>query len=329
VAAAEKLERRLEADSAVTGVVFAEQLPRQYHPNHQVEVDAGAVAPKDARGHVVASTSVDPKYLDVLGVPMLAGRWFSRSEATPDARVVVVNRAFVDRVMGGRNPIGRRIRYPRSSSADSPPWYEIIGVAPNMGTNSGWGPAGIYHPLVRSTIYPLNVAIRLRGAPSAFAPRLRAIATDVDPTLRLAEVMPLRDVVNPEVSFQQFWVRMTMIVSAMVLVISLVAIYAVMSFAVSRRTREIGVRMALGGTPRHIVSAVFAQPLRQLGIGLVAGVVLVAYMTGMMKTGLPSAGQLLMLGAYAVAMTAVCMIACVVPTRRARAVEPTDALRDY
>jgi ABC-type antimicrobial peptide transport system permease subunit len=173
------------------------------------------------------------------------------------------------------------------------------------------------------------MAIHVRGDPTAFGPHLRAIATDVETTLRLADVMPLRDVVSSDVRFHQFWVRMTMIVSAMVLVLSLVAIYAVMSFAVSRRTREIGVRIALGGRPRHIVRAVFAQPLRQLGIGLTAGVILVAYMTGMMKTGLPSAGQLLMLGVYAVAMTAVCMIACVVPTRRARAVEPTDALRDY
>ena len=329
LAAAQKLEQRLEADPAVTGVTFAEQLPRQYHPNHQVEVDAGAVAPKDARGHVVASTHVDPNYLDVLGVSMLSGRWFNRSDATADARVVVVNKAFVDRLMGGRNPIGRRIRYPRSSKAEPGPWYEIIGVAPDMGTNSGWGPAGIYHPLDRNTIYPLNVAVHVLGAPNAFVPRLRAIATDVDPTLRLAEVMPLREVVNPEVKFHQFWVRMTTIVSAMVLVLSLVAIYAVMSFAVSRRTREIGVRMALGGTPRHIVGAVFAQPMRQLGIGLAAGVVLVAWMTGMMKAGVPSAGQLLMLGAYAAAMTAVCLVACVVPTRRALAVEPTEALREY
>jgi len=329
VVAAQKLEQRLEADPAVAGVVFAEQLPRQFHPNHQVEVDAGAIAPRDARGHRLASTHVDPAYLDVLGVSMLSGRWFNRSEATPDARVVVVNKAFVDRLMGGKSPIGRRIRYPRAQHPELQPWYEIIGVAPDMGTNSGWGPAGIYHPLVRDSIYPLNMAIHVRGDPTAFRPRLRAIATDVETTLRLADVMPLRDVVNPEVRFNQFWVRMTMIVSAMVLVLSLFAIYAVMSFAVSRRTREIGVRIALGGRPRHIVRAVFAQPLRQLGIGLVAGVILVAYMTGMMKSGVPSAGQLLMLGAYAAAMTTVCLIACVVPTRRALSVEPTDALRDY
>jgi putative ABC transport system permease protein len=177
-------------------------------------------------------------------------------------------------------------------------------------------------------IYPLNVAIHLRGDPKAFMPRLRAVATDIDVTLRLAEVMPLRDVVNAEVAFHEFWVRMTMIVSAIVLLHSLVAIYAVMSFAVSRRTREIGVRVALGATPRRIVRAVFKQPLRQLGMGLVAGAALVAYLLGMMKGGMPSADQFLMLGGYTVLVAVVCLVACVVPTRRALAVQPTEALRE-
>ena len=340
-AAAQKLEARLEADPAVTGVVFAEKLPLQYHPNNQVEVDEGSLTPLDERGWVVASTRVDPRYLDVLGVSMLSGRWFNSSEAGPDGRVVVVNKAFVERVMGGKNPIGRRIRYPWRGLKDTLPWFEIIGVAPDMGTNSGWGPAGIYHPLVRATtrggsqlrfdpgqVYPLNVAIHVRGDPQAFAPRLRAIATDVDVTLRLAELMPLRNVVNAEVAFHQFWVKMTTIVSVMVLVFSLVAIYAVMSFAVSRRTREIGVRVALGATHGRIVRAVFKQPLRQLGMGLIAGTVLVWVLLGGMDNGLPSRDQWLFLGGYTAIMTAVCMIACVVPTRRALSVQPTEALRD-
>lgn len=328
LAAVREFEARLESDPAVAGVVFAEHLPRQYHPNHRIEVDEGAVAPLDARGHLVASADVDPRYLDVLGVGMLSGRWFSGSDATSGARVVVVNRAFVDRLMNGQNPIGRRIRYPRGQDPEAQPWFEVIGVAPDLGTNSGWGPAGIYHPLVRGAVYPLHAAIHLRGDPEGFTPSLRTIATDVDPTLRLAEVMPLRDVVNPAVEFHRFWVRMVTLVSAMVLVLSLVAIYAVMSFAVSRRTREIGVRVALGGTPRHVVRAVFAQPMRQLGIGIVAGLLLVAYMVGMMKS-VPPASDVLMLGAYAALMTAVCLVACIVPTRRALKVEPTEALRAY
>jgi putative ABC transport system permease protein len=327
-AAVRKLETRLESEPGVTGVAFAQHLPLQYHPNHQVEVDEGAVAPQDERGHLVGSSKVDPKYLDVLGVSMLSGRWFINSEARPDTRVAVVNKAFVDRVMGGKNPIGRRLRYVWSQDPESAPWFEIIGVAPDVGVRSGWGPAGIYHPLVRTSMYPLNAAIHVRGDPNAFAPRLRAIATDVDVTLRLTDLMPLKDVVNGEARFHAFWVTMTTIVSVMVLVLSLVSLYAVMSFAVARRTREIGVRVALGASHWRIVRAVFRQPLRQLGLGLLAGTVLVWALLGGTDNGLPTPTELLTLGAYTTLMAIVCLIACVVPTRRALAVQPTEALRD-
>ncbi len=329
LAAAEKLEARVSSEQGVSGVVFAEHLPRQYHPNNQIEIDQGAVAPHDERGHLVGSSRVDPKYLDVLGVSILSGRWFNSSEASPDARVAVVNTSFVERVMGGKNPIGKRIRYVSNSDPSTWPWYEIVGVAPDVGTESGWGPAGVYRPLVRASMYPLNVAIHVQGDPRMFASRLRAIATDVDVTLRLMDVMPLRDVVNGEARFHAFWVTMTTIVSAMVLMFSLVSIYAVMSFAVSRRKREIGVRVALGASPWRIVTAVFAQPLRQLGMGLLAGTVLVWALQGGTDNGWPTATELLTLGAYTTLMTVVYLIACVVPTRRALAVQPTEALRDY
>jgi putative ABC transport system permease protein len=326
VAAAQKLETRLESEPGVSGVVFAEHLPRQYHPNNQVEVDEGAVA-ADERGHRVGSSNVDPKYLDVLGVSMLSGRWFNTSEASPDARVAVVNKAFVDRVMGGRNPIGRRLRY----VWDPPPqpWFEIIGVAPDVGIKSGWGAAGIYRPLVRASMYPLNAAIHVRGDPKVFAQRLRAIATDVDVTLRLADLMTFKDVETEDAKSSSFWFKMLAIVSATMLVSSLVSIYAVMSFAVSRRTREIGVRVALGGSPWRIVRAVFAHSLRQLGMGLLAGTVLVWALQGGTDNGWPTATELLTLGAYTTLMTIVFLIACVVPTWRALAVQPTEALRDY
>jgi predicted permease len=326
-AALRKLEARLESEPGVAGVVFAQHLPRQYHPNNQVEVDVGAVAPQDERGHRVGSSKVDPEFLDVLGVSMVSGRWFTSSEASPEARVAVVNQAFVNRVMGGKNPIGRHIRYVWDPGPQQ--WFEIIGVAPDVGIRSGWGPAGIYHPLVRASTYPLNAAIHVRGDPKVFAPRLRAIATDVDVTLHLTDLMPLKDVVNGEVRLNAFWVRLTTIVSAMILVLSLVSIYAVMSFAVSRRTREIGVRTALGGRPWRIVRAVFKQPLRQLGLGLLAGTLLVWVLQGGTDNGWPSATELITLGAYTLLMTVVCLVACVVPTWRALAVQPTEALRDY
>ncbi len=329
VAAVEKLETLLASEPGVTGVVFAQYLPRQYHPNKQIEVEEGALAPHDERGHVVGSSAVDPQYLPVLGVSMLSGRWFNSSEANHDARVAVVNKAFVDRIMGGRNPIGRRVRYVSSANAEMQPWLDIIGVAPNLGIKSGWGSAGMYRPLVRDSMYPLNAAIHVRGDPKVFAQRVRAIATDVDVTLRLANLMTLKEVENEDAMFTSFWLTMTATVSAMMLVFSLVSIYAVMSFAVSRRTREIGVRVALGASRRHIVKAVFKQPLRQLGMGLLAGTLLVWALLGGTDNGVPTIHELLTLGAYTTLVTVVYLIACVVPTRRALSVQPTEALRDY
>jgi ABC-type antimicrobial peptide transport system permease subunit len=98
----------------------------------------------------------------------------------------------------------------------------------------------------------------------------------VDPTLRLHRVLPLDEVVNDELKFYSFWFRITVAVSAIALLGSLAGIYAVMSFAVSRRTREIGVRVALGADPRRIIAASFRRPLTQVGLGVAAGGALVA-----------------------------------------------------
>lgn len=187
----------------------------------------------------------------------------------------------------------------------------------------------MYRPLVREWVYPINAAIRVQGDPKVFAPRVRAIATDIDVALRLADLMPLRDVDKGELDFTVFWVRMTSFVSVMMLVFSLVSIYAVMSFAVARRTREIGVRVALGASPWRIVRAVFKQPLRQLGMGLLAGTVLVWALLGGTDNGVPTAKELLTLGAYTALVAVVFLIACIVPTRRALSVQPTEALRAY
>jgi ABC-type antimicrobial peptide transport system permease subunit len=177
-------------------------------------------------------------------------------------------------------------------------------------------------------MYPLNAAIHVRGDPKVFAQRLRAIATDVDVTLRLEDLMTFKEVETRDAKSDSFVFRMTTAVSAMMLMFSLVSIYAVMSFTVSRRTREIGVRVALGGSRWRIARAVFAHPLRQLGMGLLAGTVLTWALRGGTDNGWPTATELLTFGAYAALMAVVCLIACVVPTRRALSVQPTEALRD-
>jgi len=346
----EEIERRLLADPAVAGVTVAERVPRMYHPHRRVRLDAGPAAPhhRDYPGaYRVSSAHVDADFFETLETPILAGRSFRPGEIGTDARVAVVNESFVRLVLGGHNPIGRRVHYMffegegRFTGEEEPgPWYEIVGVVPDIGEPFGSETQGsepfepqvgdpkvarLYHPLGSEDL-ATTMAIRARGDPLALEPRLRAAAAAVDPTMRVADVIPLADLSNAELEFIDFWFKLMAIVSAIAIVLSLSGIYAVMSFTVARRTREIGVRVALGGDARRVVLAVLRRPLRQVAGGVVAGIAVLGLIIGAASQQVTLRAAAL-LAAYGACMFAVCLLACIVPTRRALAVEPTEALR--
>jgi predicted permease len=350
-----ELERRLATEPSVGRIAFANRLPLMYHPARLIEVDEGGAAPLNPQfpdGYRVSSASVDLGFFDAVEAPVAAGRGFRASDypadrvepGTPGARpgVVIVNRSFVRRVLGDRNPIGRRIRYLRfeeSGPVRDPkagPWYEIVGVVRDLGmavgADQGAAPgsdpkvSGIYHPVAPGDLYPAQVALQMRGDPEAFIPRLRAIATSVDPALRLYDIMPLSNAMQAELEFLSFWFRLLLMVSGVALGLSLAGIYAVMSFTVARRTREIGIRVALGASTRRIAMATFAQPLRQIAYGVLGGGVIVGVLVRA-STGEMQIAQIAVVLAYGAVMMAMCLLACVVPTRRALRIQPTEALR--
>ncbi len=324
------LERRLEAEPNVTAVTFADRLPRMYHAWNQIEVLEGAAPPPDARGHRVGSASVDIDYFDVLATKVLAGRAFHSGDLQSGARVAIVNQPFVERVLGGANAIGRHVRYVATEASRewSPgPWHEIVGVVPDLGTNTGYGRAGIYHPAEHARSHPVYIAMHVRGDATAFGPRLRAVAASVDPSLRLHDVMTLDRVIDDELRFYGFWLRLSVVVSCVALLLSLAGIYSVMSFTVARRTREIGIRVALGADPRRVVLAIFRRPLAQVTLGIVIGAGLTAGLASLTYGRVLTARQTAAVIAYAGLMLGVCLLACLVPTRRALAVEPTEAMR--
>ena len=351
-AASQALEQRLSTTPGVRAVTVANNLPRMYHGWNQIEVEGESVAPRDTvRGHRGGSANIDLDYFEVLGTPLLAGREFNSGDLAPGARTVIVNKPFVDGVLGGRNAIGRRIRYVareehrpdvaqrnqpklnRDPSSDGP-WYEIVGVSRDIGTVSGYGRMGIYHPIARRQQYPMRFALHVRGDPDAFVPALRQLAAAVDPTLRVTAPMSLTNVVNDELRFYSFWIGLTRTVSVIALLLSMAGIYAVTSYIVSRRTREIGVRVALGASGRQIIMSVLKRPLRQVGLGIVIGTIMTALLSGVISIEsvrrAEVASMAMKLGVvtlYGVFMLAVCLLACIVPTRRALSVQPTDALR--
>jgi predicted permease len=351
-AALEELRRRVATDPGVAGVTFVDRLPRDYHRERRIELDEqSAVSGQAARAaspalpeplREVAIASIDPSYFDVLGAPILAGRGFHSSDLAPHARAVIVDQSFVDQVLLGRNAIGRRVRFAKEQRFetlpdDSRPWHEIVGVVKELGMghpSQRGRAAGLYLPAALDSAGPIHMVVHAQGDPMSLASRVRELATAVDPTLRLSELQRLDEVTSGVLWLLGLWLRMTVVLTAIALLLALAGIYAVLSFTVVRRTREIGVRVALGASRRLVVATIFRRPLVQVALGVVAGGGLIAAAPlllsggdgGLFEGGF-SLRQVALLVAHLVLMLGVCLLACIVPTRRALRVEPTEALR--
>jgi hypothetical protein len=337
----EALRGRLEVEPGVSGVTFSDALPAVDHEYRRLEV---ASLPGKTRAWV-STASIHPSYFDVVQAPMLAGRAFTTADFAPDARVVIVDKAFVDLVMGGRNPIGHRVRMATSTAAlDSTaaqlPWYEIVGLVKDLGMSSAAMPQrwpGLYLPVVPGSQGSIKMIVHTRGDPLSLTPRIRELAAAVDASLRVEQVTRLDKVTTPLLWLNNLWERIIIGLTAVALLLSLAGIYAVLAYIVARRTREIGVRVALGASARRVITSIFRRPLTQVGLGVLAGSVLIfvaaigvgntTQFRGTGIGGVLTSGEVALLVGYAILMLGVCMFACVVPTMRALRVQPTEALR--
>jgi predicted lysophospholipase L1 biosynthesis ABC-type transport system permease subunit len=270
-------------------------------------------------------------FFDVLGAPIVAGRTFRADDIDRGAETVIVNTAFVRDVLDGRSPIGLRIReLPDGSAPALGSWLEIVGIAPDLGVLSGdvaaTTMAAFYRPAPPGAVRPAQAIVRGGRDPAAAAARLHATAAAVDPGLRLHHVGRMSDGDPTLWSEFEFLYRLLTLVSVVALVLSLAGIHAAMSFAVAKRAREIGIRVALGADAARVVRATFLRPLVQVATGVALGSVLAGALAFAISGALSAVGAVLV-AAYALAMLGVCLLSSVAPVRRALRVDPSEALR--
>ena len=333
-AASEELERRLAAEPGVAGVTFANYLPRTVHASRRVELDLRADGAGGDRDEVtlprVPAAIVAVNWFDVLGKPMRAGRAFTVADLDPQALTVIVNDSFVRKMLGGRNAIGLRLRElpnnPNEGTAG--PWLEIVGVAPDLGLigNDLSATAGYYRPAAPGSVRPNHVVVHIAGDHAPVASRVQALAVAVDPMLRLNAIASMGEG-DPTMWLEMdFLSKLLTLVSAIALLLSLASIYAAMSFAVSRRTREIGIRVALGAGTARVAAAIFSRPIIHVGIGVLLGTGLTIALT-VVVTGAMSPAAYALVAGYALLMLGVCLLPSIPPLRRALRVDATEALR--
>jgi hypothetical protein len=332
-AATQELERRLEAEPGVTGVTVASVLPLMDHPRRQIDVDEGGAASTDRNSspRLVSSAWVAPDFFDVLDTPILSGRAFHSGDLQPGARTVIVNQSFAQVVFGGSNAIGRRLRYRDLTQANAAtsahqPWHHVVGVVPDLGIDPedrdarrDSRRARIYHPLVPGGSYPVRMAIHTTGDPLLVASRLRSTAREVEPTLQISEIARFDQVAAAaaRTATLLFWAFVAL--AFVVVLLSLTGIYSVLSFTASQRTREVGIRVALGGRRRHVIAVVFRRPLIQIGLGILLGLIL--------ADRISEGDMVRVIALYSSGVIAVSALATLGPVRRALRIQPIEALR--
>jgi hypothetical protein len=344
----DELLRRLDADPAVADVTFA-----MAHPGEEaaavIDVEGVATPEKAVQynivagskaGHLVRFNRVEPGFFDAFEVSLLTGTGFR-----PGSDAIVVNRAFVQHILGGGAVLGRRVRYVgqsreasvlqgvrAASRVELDRWYEIAGVVndfPHYAMQRSPADARVYHAAAPHDIQPGILSVRVRATPAGgFANRLREISAAVDPNLQLRRVSAMDDVLTREQGVMRAIAVTLVLLTVSVVLLSAAGIYALMSFTVARRRKEIGIRVALGADPQNILKAIFTRAFVQLSIGAALGVTIAAGMERVTEGELLEGTGAVVLPLVAVFMMLVGLLAALGPARRGLRIDPTQALRE-
>jgi putative ABC transport system permease protein len=285
--------------------------------------------PANEEGTGAGIRVVTPGYLETMRIPLLAGRTLTAADRADSRRVAVVNRALVDEIWpGAKDPVGRRL----TVSWDDDPTVEVVGVVGDVRHEGLAEPADaeIYLPFAQSPAGVANFVVRTAAAPEALLPGLREAVHEVDPTLPVADVGTVEDVVAGTVAAPRLQALLLALFAGAALLLSAVGLYGVLSQAVVARTGEIGVRLALGARRADVLRLIVASGMLLVSLGLVVGLALSLASGRALDALVFEVGAIdpLSLAAAAAVLAAVSLVACLGPAVRAARLDPLVALRE-
>jgi predicted permease len=318
---AARLLERLRALPDVEAAAIATNVPLDLHgiPMRAFTVQ-GRARTEAGQDRAIANT-VTPGYFKVMGIPLLEGNDFAEIEDTAAPAQVIVNEEFVRRYLNGADAIGRRIETRAGG-------FAIIGVARNSAYNAFGEPAqpAVYFSYRDRPASQGEIHLRTRsGSETALTSEARAVLRDLDPMLPLYDVRTFSQHIERNLYLRRIPARMFVVLGPLLLVLAAIGIYAVVSYAVARRTREIGVRLACGATSGRVVLQIIRENLGVISWGAAIGWALVLLISVRLiakgATNLP-----IFVGVPAILLS-VAALACWIPARRASLIDPMAALR--
>jgi len=272
---------------------------------------------------------ISPNYFRAMGITLVKGRDFNERDTAESAKVTIVDERLAREYWPNSDPIGQRIRF--GPPEDNEPWHTIVGVVSEVRHErlDASTRESVYLPFAQMPIGRSSLAIRTSGRPESLISVVRSQVRDLDPDLPISHAMPMKDVVAISVWQPRLYTALFGVFAAVALILATVGIYGVMSYAVTQRTREIGLRMALGAERKDVLKLVVGQGVVLAGFGVGAGLVTAVGLTRLMSSLLfgVTATDPITFGAVSVLLTGVALGACFVPARRAAKVDPMVALR--
>ncbi len=331
------IERALHRLAAVPGVKSAAliyPLPLSSTANQNSYYVEGAPLPEPGRQPSVEYFRASGNLFHTLQIPLLAGRTFDERDTPTSPRVAIVDTRFVEKNFPrGTDPLGKRFAYGSRPPEKESDWIQIVGVVAHI-QNYGFGSTQAtreqsYVPHTQFVPSVLTFTLRTDQTAAAVAPSLRTAMREVAPDLPIFGVQTMDELFTSNISTQRLTVVLLGTFAALALLLAALGLYGVLAYNVGQRTREIGVRMALGATAGSVVALVLRQGLKLAALGLTVGLLASLALTQLLKRILfeVSAFDPLSFSLVAIGLAAIGTLACYIPARRATRVDPMTALR--
>jgi putative ABC transport system permease protein len=276
----------------------------------------------------VSYNTAMPGYFRTVGIPLLDGRDFEASDTPRTVPVVIVSRSFTQRYWPEQNPLGRVIRMPKGSSAIS---VTVVGVVGNIKENAldGRDIPQVYLPYAQNPFIFATLAVRTAGDPLSMTRAVQKTIWSIDKDQPMWKIRTLQFLVDRSFSYRRYMLVLLSAFSGLSLLLATIGVYGVLSYSVTQRTGEFGIRTAIGATPADILRLVVRRGAVLVGGGLAAGVAASLVLTRFLQTQVyeVSTADPMVYASLSLLMLVVAMLAVIVPARRATRVDPVIALR--
>jgi predicted permease len=324
----DRLQARLQTLPGAESFALANALPSNGPPRRPFEI-AGALQKSEQRP-VMSTLTISPSYFRTLGASLLAGREFNDADGVSGVPVALVNKKFVDQYLNGEDPLGKRLRFFRRETAED--WLTIVGVVSNIvqnDTNRQRFDPVAYVPFRQNPNGDPWILAKSTMSSASLATAFRQEVQALDSAIPIYGPFTLADRLERYWD-SRFYGGLFLIFAAIALLLASIGLYTVIAHSVTQRTQEIGIRMAIGGTPRDIRKLVFMQGMLPVGIGLTIGLAASFAVNRLLKSMLvqvsPADPITLVVTSAVLIMAA--LLGCLIPARRAMRVDPVVALRN-